>query len=305
MSPNLHSCIFKAVDHVFFRILVTLLALMPVATAAQGPLTVDGAVKAALAHNASLRAARARVDEAKAQTTQARSGYFPRISIAESWQRGDQPVFVFSSLLSGRRFAANNFAVDALNHPDAVGFFRTSLALDQVVFDGGRSRLITHTARLRQTIAETSTDEAAAALAVTTTQTFGRVLLSDAARRAADTGLAAAREDLSRAEHHRDEGMATDADVLALVVHVADLQQRTIRAEGEAATARAELNQLMGTRSMPLSASNHPADRSTHLVIVQASRPSWRRLTLPGRRSNAPRPPSKLPKPRDNRPAPR
>ena len=40
--------------------------------------------------------------------------------------------------------------------------------------------------------------------------------------------------------------MATDADVLALVVHVADFQQRTILAEGEAATARAELNQLMG-----------------------------------------------------------
>jgi outer membrane protein TolC len=40
--------------------------------------------------------------------------------------------------------------------------------------------------------------------------------------------------------------MATDADVLALVVHVADLQQRRIQADGDAAVARAELNRLMG-----------------------------------------------------------
>src|SRR4029453_17853908 len=38
----------------------------------------------------------------------------------------------------------------------------------------------------------------------------------------------------------------TDADVLALVVHVANLQQRIIQSEGDAGVARAELNKLMG-----------------------------------------------------------
>jgi outer membrane protein TolC len=40
--------------------------------------------------------------------------------------------------------------------------------------------------------------------------------------------------------------MATDADVLALVVHASELQQRAISAAGDAAVARAELNRLMG-----------------------------------------------------------
>jgi outer membrane protein TolC len=219
---------------------------MPVASAAQEPLTVDSAVRAALAHNASLRAARAGVDEAAAQATQARSGFFPRISVTESWQRGDQPVFVFSSLLSARRFAADNFAIDALNHPDPIGFFRTSVGVEQLLFDGGRQGSAATTASLRRRVAEASTDEAAAALVVATTHTFGRVVSGEATRRTADEGLAAAREDLSRAESRRDAGMATDADVLALVVHVADLQQRAIQAQGDAATARAELNRLMG-----------------------------------------------------------
>ena len=228
------------------RIIVTLLALAPVAAAGQEPLTVDGAVKAALAHNASLRAARAGADEAAAHVTETRSGFFPRISLTESWQRGDEPVFVFSSLLSARQFAAANFAIDALNHPEPIGFFHTSVGVEQLVFDGGRQRSSTTAAGLRRTIAETSTDEAEAALAVATTQTFGRVLNAEAARRAADAGLATVREDLARSERRRDAGMATDADVLALVVHVADLQQRAIQAEGDAATARAELNRLMG-----------------------------------------------------------
>jgi outer membrane protein TolC len=271
------------------RILVILLAVTPVATAAQEPLTVNGAVKAAVAHNASLRAAHAGVEEAKAQAAQARSAFFPRVLVAESWQRGNDPVFVFSSLLSARRFAASNFAIDALNHPDPIGFFRTSVGVDQVLFDGGRSRSATTAATLGQTIAEASADEAAGALAVTTTQAFGRVLTGDAARRTAEAGLAAAREDLSRAERRRDEGMTTDADVLALVVHVADLQQRAIEADGQAATARAELNQLMGNpidavldliepSSPPV---NEPGDRpnvTALLAEAEAARPELKRV---------------------------
>jgi outer membrane protein len=291
-------CISQVVNRVVCRILVTLLALAPVASAAQEPLTVDGAVTAALARNASLRAARAGVDEAAAQTTLVRSGFFPRISISESWQRGDQPVFVFSSLLSARRFTASNFAIDALNHPDPIGFFRTGVVVEQLLFDGGRLRSATNAARLHRTIAEASTDEAAAALAVTTTQTFGRVVRGEAARRAADSGLTAAREDLSRAERRREAGMATDADVLALVVHVADLQQRAIEAEGEASTARAELNRLMGNpidavieimepSSGPLDAITDHPNLTALLLEADAARPELKRTAASEQVANA------------------
>ena len=42
---------------------------------------------------------------------------------SETWQRGNQPVFVFGSLLNQRRFTAADFALDALNHPDAIDNF--------------------------------------------------------------------------------------------------------------------------------------------------------------------------------------
>jgi outer membrane protein len=229
---------------------VWLVALMlagwPPGAAAQEPLTLDQAVQRALAQNASLRAIRAGRDEADAQHTQARSGFFPRLTFTESWQRGDQPVFVFSSLLSARQFGAANFAIDALNHPDPIGFFRAAVGVDQLIFDGGRQRATADAARLRRDIAGLATDEAAAGLALATTQAFGRVITAQATRRATEAGVAAAREDLARAERRRDAGMVTNADVLGLATHLADLQQRAIQADGDGAVARAELNRLMG-----------------------------------------------------------
>src|SRR6266545_3371463 len=171
--------------------------LLAAGVAGQEPLTLDRALTAALAQNASLRASRAGVEEASARVTRARSGLFPRVSVTESWQSGDLPVFVFSSLLSARRFAAANFAIDTLNHPDPIGFFQTSVGVEQMLFDGGRLRSVAAVARLRRDIANASTDQAAAAIAAATTQAFGRIIAAQAIRRAADAaeiGRASCRE---------------------------------------------------------------------------------------------------------------
>ncbi|MBI3401295.1 MAG: TolC family protein [Acidobacteria bacterium] len=224
-----------------------LLMWWPAATFAQAPLTLDQAVQEALAHNRSLLGARAAARESAAHVTEARAGFFPRVSFTESWQRGDQPVFVFSSLLSARKFGAANFAVDALNSPDPTGFFRGAFSIDQEIFDGGRTRASVRSARLQQDIAGLGADEAAAGLAGAVSQTYGRAVAADAITRAADGAVAAAQEDVTRAERRRDAGTMTDADVLALAVHLAEVRQRRIQAAGDYAVARAELNRLTGS----------------------------------------------------------
>lgn len=246
---------------------IAFIVLSAASVTAQEPLTLDRALSAALARNASLRASRAGAEEATVRVAEARSGLFPRVSFTESWQRGDQPGFVFSSLLSARRFGAANFAIDALNHPDPVGFFQTSVGVEQVLFDGGRQRSVAAAAELRREIATASTDEAAAAIVLATTQIFGRIVAAQAIRGATDAAVATARQDLVRAERRRDAGMATDADVLALIVNVADLEQRSIQSEGDAAIARAELNRLMGV----------PIERD--FGIIEPSGIEWKDIT--------------------------
>ena len=272
-------------------ILIAAAALTAAPVSAQEPLTVDAAVRAAIAHNGSLRGARAGVDEAAARVTETRSGFYPRLSVSEAWQRSDQPVFVFSSLLASRQFGAENFAVDALNHPEPVGFFHAMVGVEQLVYDGGRQKSAAVSASLGRDIAALDVDQATAAIALRTTETFGRLLAAEAAGRAADAGVDAARQDLTRAEQRRDAGMITDADVLALVVHAADLQQRAIQASSEAAIARAELNRLMGApvdapiaAATPAPATLRPAtDLGALLAEADAARPELRRVAAAAR----------------------
>jgi outer membrane protein TolC len=283
---KLAAWIGRMVSRVVSPCAVLLASLVGVPVMAQEPLTVESAVHAALARNAALRAARASLDEAAARVGEVRAGFFPRLSLTESWQRGDQPVFVFSSLLSARRFAAENFAIDALNHPDPIGFFRLGLGVDQLVFDGGRQRALTTAASLRQTIAGASADEVAGELMVSTVETFGRVVNGEAARRAAEAGVASAREDHARAQRRRDAGLATEADVLSLAVHVAELQQRAIQADSDAARARAELNRLMGApidQSLQVmvpvvAAQSVDEDVKSLIAQAEAARPELRRI---------------------------
>jgi outer membrane protein TolC len=253
----------------------------PALACAQSTLSLDEATAAALSGNRSLQAARSSVGEAQSGVREAQSAFYPRITIAESWQRGDQPVFVFSSLLSSRRFAASNFAIDALNHPDPIGFFRTSVGVEQVIVDGGRQRSAASAAALRRDLAAHQTDEAAMDLMVAVATTYGRVLAAQAARRGADAGVESAREDLTRTERRRDAGMATEAEVLGLRVHMADLQQRSIQADGDAAVARAELNRMMAAPidrdyvvADPRARANESLDRNALVAAALEARPS-------------------------------
>lgn len=270
----------------FFSTLLMVTAGFARSVAAQPLLALDDAVGEALAHNRPLTAARSTVTESEARVQESRAGLFPRITVSEAWQRGNQPVFVFGSLLAARRFAASNFAIDALNYPDSVGFFRTSVGVDQVLFDGGRVRSLVRAATLQQDLANTGVDEAAAGLTLAVTQAFGRLLAATAARRAAAAALAAAQDDVTRAGHRRDAGMATEADVLSLAVHASDLQQRVIQADGDGAVARAELNRLMGSpidrdylpaEPAAAAAMSAPSDLATLIAEAETHRPELRR----------------------------
>ena len=223
-------------------------------------LTLDQAVQDALAGNPSIRAASASVDEASAGISVARAGWYPRIRASETWQRGNQPVFVFSSLLSSRRFAASNFAIDQLTHPGPIGYVHSQVGLEQLLYDGGTRSAAIAGARARTTAASATADEQTLGIATAITVAYGRLLVVQTQQRALTAALDAAREDAARATRRRDAGLATDADVLALTVHVADLEQRAIAAAGDVVVLRAEINRLAGAPIARAFTAVEPAD---------------------------------------------
>jgi outer membrane protein TolC len=113
-----------------------------------GTLSLPEAIDLALAHNPAARAARAGADEAAGHVRQARSAFLPRIDFVESWQRGNQPVFVFGSLLAQQRFSEANFAIAALNRPDALSNHRAAVVIEQTLYDGSRMHAALSASRL-------------------------------------------------------------------------------------------------------------------------------------------------------------
>ncbi len=222
------------------------LTAWPAAGAAQTPLSLPDAVAAAISRNPALQAARAQADRAEAEVTVARSAWWPRLTATESWQRSDQPVLAFGALLSARRFAAADFNVSRLNGPAPTNLFTSRLSVGQLVFDGGRTTGVVAGATAVRDVARAEADAAVAQTVLAVTRVYGQILSGQSHARATDAAVAAAVEDLARAERRRDAGAATDADVLAVSVHLAEMRQRRLQVNADLATARAQVNRLMG-----------------------------------------------------------
>jgi outer membrane protein len=245
--------------HLCWVILILLLALMVAADASAQSLSLDRAIGAALSDNPDIHAALAAEAAARQEVGLVRGGWYPRLELQESWQRGNQPVFVFGSLLGQRRFTESGFGLDALNRPDALDNYRASVGLTQPIFDGGRMQAATRAALAGASIAEASGRQTRSDLAASVAQAYGDTLKAEAASRAAGAAVAAAIEDAARAAVRRNAGMATAADVLSLDVHLAQMRARQVTAAGDAAVARATLNRLMGVPLTVVWALEEPA----------------------------------------------
>jgi outer membrane protein TolC len=233
---------------------------------AQTPLTLTAAIARARAENPEAGSVAAAEREAVQRVTQARAGYLPKVDVVESWQRGNQPVFVFSSLLAQRQFTAADFALGALNHPDAVDNFRSAVTVEQSLFNSATGANVS-AALIGRDLATAGRAMVELDLAARVTDAYGRVLVAAAAGQSAVAAIATAQADRELAGNRRDAGLVTDADVLQLDVYLAAAREQQIRAASGERIARAQLNQLMG---VPL-AEIFVLDRSPAAVAIDAS----------------------------------
>ena len=130
---------------------------------ASGQVSTEGlslidAVEIALRRNPLTRASSAGRELADAELSEAHSRRLPTLVTAGSFTRSNNPVFVFGSLLEQGRFGSANFAVDSLNHPDAINNFRSSVTLRFPVFDQRETQTRIATARIRQQQADLQTN---------------------------------------------------------------------------------------------------------------------------------------------------
>jgi outer membrane protein TolC len=230
---------------------VALVALLTGQAGAQTPTTLGlaQAVEAALENHPLVRSARLAVEQSGNRAAEARAERAPTVRISETFTRGNNPVFVFGSLLEQGRFGPQNFALPTLNNPQSLTNLRTVLSVDVPVFDGKKTsaRIAQSKIAGEQALHQTTLAEQRVRFEVVG-HYFG-VLVAESRLGVAREAVRMAESDIKRARDRLDAGLTVASDLLAAQVQLAEFEQQRIQSEGDLAIALAGLNVSMGVPS--------------------------------------------------------
>jgi outer membrane protein TolC len=219
-----------------------LLLLMPLHT--QGA-TLEELIDAALKKNPTAQAAALRVDAAKAMIKQARSAYYPRLSVTGSYTKSDNPTQAFMMTLNQRKLDMQDPDFDP-NDPDDADNYRLSVGVKYRIFDGGRRGKQIDLVKLGRSAADYRLLSTQNELIHQVTQGYYSVLQARDFVEVQKESVTSLRENLRIANERFKAGSAVKTDVLNLEVKLAQAREDLIRAENGAQLAIAALNTAIG-----------------------------------------------------------
>jgi outer membrane protein TolC len=265
--------------HHWTKLLVLILAALALAAAtrAQEPLTLGEAVRMALEQNPALRATQEESAAAAAQVGQARAAWFPRLDFSQGFTRGNNPVYVFGTLLTQRQFTAANFALAGLNAPTPLDNFQTRLEGQMLLFDSRRRELRIRGAKKMQTAAEWQTEQARQDLILRVVRAYYGVVVARENVAAAREALRSAEANEQRVRAMADAGLVVASDLLSAQVHLAQIRERVIRADNSVELARMMLGHELG---LGPAAAREPSAQLAEPAAAAQSAEEWERTAL-------------------------
>jgi len=212
----------------------------------QEALTLSSAVEQALKNNPLIRITLSGQEIADAQLREARAGWFPLLQFSETFTRGNNPVFVFGSLLEQGQFGPQNFEISALNDPDPLSNFRTAFNLRQALFDQLQTYTRVTQARLGLQQADLQKAMVEQQVRFEVIRAYYGTLVAHAKKGVAEEAIKMAESDVKRTRDRFQSGLVVQADLLAAEVQLGEFRQQQIDAEGDVAIAYAALNTVLG-----------------------------------------------------------
>jgi outer membrane protein TolC len=210
------------------------------------PLTLEQAVRMALEKNPALKAQAEESNVARARTGQARAAWFPRVDFSQGFTRGNNPVYVFGTLLTQRQFSAANFALPGLNAPAPLDNFQTRVDGQWLLFDSFRTKYRLAGARRLETAADFSTEQARQDLILRVVRAYYGVIVARENLAAARGALRTAEANEQRVANLEKAGLVVASDALSARVFVAQMKEREIRAANELDLSRMALGHELG-----------------------------------------------------------
>ena len=209
-------------------------------------LTLEDAVLKAVESSHGLKSVSAARDGAKAMADEAGHMRLPVLTYQSSYTYGDDPVYVFGTLLRQKQFTSADFALDKLNSPSARSNFSNSLQLELPLFTGFK---ISNYRRLGETALQQADSSAVYARQGTALEAMQKYFMAsfkgELARIAAETAESTAAE-LAVADRLKEKGLVLGSDYYAAQALLGSIKAAHSSFVREAQASSAALAVLMG-----------------------------------------------------------
>lgn len=209
-------------------------------------LTLEDAVLKAVESSHGLKSVSAARDGAKAMADEAGHMRLPVLTYQSSYTYGDDPVYVFGTLLRQKQFTSADFALDKLNSPSARTNFSNSLQLELPLFTGFK---ISNYRRLGETALQQADSSAVYARQGTALEAMQKYFMAsfkgELARIAAETAESTAAE-LAVADRLKEKGLVLGSDYYAAQALLGSIKTAQASFSREAQASSAALAVLMG-----------------------------------------------------------
>jgi outer membrane protein TolC len=226
-----------------------LFCLPPNANAAEPALflSLAEAIQTAVENNPEMTAAESQVEAAETRVRQMQSGFYPQLSLSETFQQTTNPVGAFGTKLNQAAITQQDFAPDRLNDPDAVNNFITALNLDWPLYSGGQTRIGLAQARENRQGSELVLKRTRQHVIAKTARAYVGLLLAHKHVEVIRQALETARANLAMVDSRFRGGFVVKSDLLRAQVRIAELEQELLTAESRIDIAEAVLAASMGT----------------------------------------------------------
>jgi outer membrane protein len=203
-------------------------------------------VGVALEKNPTVQAAAAYAEAVHQGIAEAKAGRMPRVDFSEGLTRGNNPVYVFGTLLTQRQFTAQNFELGFLNAPPPLDNFRTQFSSSLALYDAGQTGRQIKDAKLKAQSAGETGERTRQEVIFSVVKAYTNELLARENLRVAEAAVKTAQSDLERAQVRQEQGQAVPSELLSAQVQLAQAREDLLQAQNAVDLGHASLNVAMG-----------------------------------------------------------
>jgi outer membrane protein len=200
-----------------------------------------------VAANPAVESSRARVREAEAGRKEVNAHRIPMLEARGSVTRGDNPVYVFGSLLEQGRFGPQNFAISSLNNPDYLTNYKGALMLGVPVFTAFELSNQGKIAEFGRQQAEFGTESTTQQLRLNSTVSYLQAVLGKQLTSMLDERIMSGSKEIDNADRLRERGLVLGSDFYVAQSIGEGLKGWKIQTQNEQSQAEKRLAILAGS----------------------------------------------------------